>query len=99
MRTFFSKIGLCGSDYNGIPHRTTEADFDSPQNEKRFLFAVAILVRGSVSPRCALGSAVLPEFFLAKRLELKSLKGQTKAAELGPRGSQFLSLRLPLKAL
>jgi hypothetical protein len=31
----------------------------------------------------------LPEFFLAKRLELKSLKGQTKAEELGPRGPQF----------
>jgi hypothetical protein len=30
--------------------------------------------RGSVPPRCTLGSAVLPEFFSEERLELKSLK-------------------------
>jgi hypothetical protein len=31
--------------------------------------------RGSVPPRCTLGSTVLHKFFLEKRLELKSLKG------------------------
>jgi hypothetical protein len=39
--------------------------------------------RGSVPPRCTLGSAVFPEFFYEKRLELKSLKGRTKAEEDG----------------
>ena len=34
-----------------------------------------------------------------KRLELKSRKGQTKAAELGPRWRELLSLRLALKAI
>ena len=34
-----------------------------------------------------------------KRLELKSLKGQTKAEELGTPGPKLLSLRLLLKAL
>jgi hypothetical protein len=34
-----------------------------------------------------------------KRLELKSLKRQTKAEELGTRGPQVLSLRPHLKAL
>jgi hypothetical protein len=33
------------------------------------------------------------------RLELKSRKGQTKAAELGPRWRELLSLRLALKAI
>ena len=42
---------------------------------------------------------VSPKFFLEKRLDLKSLNGQTKAEELGIRGLKFLSLRLPLKAL
>ena len=32
-------------------------------------------------------------------LDLKSLKGQTKTEELGPRWPELLSLRLPLKAL
>ena len=34
-----------------------------------------------------------------KWLELKSLKGQTKAEELGAPGPELLSLRLPLTAL
>ena len=34
-----------------------------------------------------------------KRLDLKSLKGQTKAEEVGPRWPQFLSLRPSLKPL
>ena len=38
-------------------------------------------------------------FFLEKRLDLKSLKGWTKAEELGARGSELLSLRPSLKAL
>jgi hypothetical protein len=37
--------------------------------------------------------------FPEKRLELKSLKRQTKAEEEGTRGPFLLSLRLPLKAL
>jgi hypothetical protein len=37
--------------------------------------------------------------FSKKRLELKSLKGQTKAEELGAPCPEFLRLRLPLKAL
>ena len=37
--------------------------------------------------------------FSQKRLELKSLKEQTKAAEEGPPGPFLLSLRLPLQAL
>jgi hypothetical protein len=38
--------------------------------------------------------------FFEKRLELKSLKGQTNAEEEeGPPGPFLLSLRLPLKAL
>jgi hypothetical protein len=39
--------------------------------------------RRSVPPRYPLDSAVFPEFFPEKRLELKSLKRQTKAEELG----------------
>ena len=58
-----------------------------------------LLKRGSVPLQCTLGSAVSHKFFLKKRLELKSLKGWTKAEELGPRGPQFLSLRPYLKAL
>ena len=34
-----------------------------------------------------------------ERLDLKSLKRQTKAEELGTRGPELLSLRLSLKAL
>ena len=37
--------------------------------------------------------------FPEKRLELKSLKGQTKTEELGAPRPELLSLRLPLKAL
>ena len=37
--------------------------------------------------------------FPEKRLELKSLKGQTKAEEEETRDPFLLSLRLPLKAL
>ena len=37
--------------------------------------------------------------FSKKRLELKSLKGQTKAEEEGTQGPFLLSLRLPLKAI
>jgi hypothetical protein len=40
-----------------------------------------------------------PPVFLEKRLDLKSLKGQTKAEELGPPWAKLLSLRLPLKAI
>ena len=36
---------------------------------------------------------------LEKRLDLKSLKGQMKAEELGAQGPKLLSLHLPLKAL
>ena len=39
--------------------------------------------------------SVFPE----KRLELKGLKGQPKAEELGAPCPELLSLRLPLKAL
>ena len=42
---------------------------------------------------------VFREFFPKKRLELKSLKGQTKAEELGAPCPELLSLRLSLKAL
>jgi hypothetical protein len=70
----------------------------------RLLLHVALITRsillffkrGFVSSRCTLGSAVFREFFSVKRLELKSLKGRTKAEELGTRGPQFLSLRPPL---
>jgi hypothetical protein len=37
--------------------------------------------------------------FLEKRLELKSLKRQTKAKELGGRAPELLIFRLSLKAL
>jgi hypothetical protein len=37
--------------------------------------------------------------FLEKQLELKSLTEQTKTEELGDRVPEFLSLRLPPKAL
>jgi hypothetical protein len=37
--------------------------------------------------------------FLEKRLELKSLKGRTKAEELEGRAPLLFSLRPPLKAL
>jgi len=40
-----------------------------------------------------------PRVFLEKRLELKSLKGWTKAEEEGPRGPFLLSLRPPLGGL
>jgi hypothetical protein len=50
--------------------------------------------RGSVPSRCTLGSAVFPEFFPKKRLELKSLKGRTKAEELG---DPVLHLKPPYK--
>jgi hypothetical protein len=40
-------------------------------------------------------SGVFPE----KRLELKSLTGQTKAEQLGDQFPELLSLRLPLKTL
>jgi hypothetical protein len=44
----------------------------------------------------------VPLFYIsipAKRLDLNSLKGQTKTEELETLFSQFLSLRLALKAL
>ena len=40
-----------------------------------------------------------PRVFLEERLDLKSLKGRTKAEELRKLLPQFLSLRPPLKAL
>jgi hypothetical protein len=40
-----------------------------------------------------------PPVFPKKRLELKSLKGQTKAEEIGDPVLDLLSLRLSLKAL
>jgi hypothetical protein len=44
-------------------------------------------------------TAGFPPVFLEKRLELKSLKRQTKAEELWQQLPQLLSLRLSLKAL
>jgi hypothetical protein len=44
-------------------------------------------------------TAGLPPVFLEKRLELKSLTGQTKVEGLGDRVLEILSLRLSLKAL
>jgi hypothetical protein len=44
-------------------------------------------------------SAGFARVFSEKRLELKSLKRQTKAEEEGTRGPFLLSLRLSLKAL
>jgi hypothetical protein len=44
-------------------------------------------------------TAGFPRVFPKKRLEIKSLKGQTKAEEEGTPGPFLLSLRLPLKAL
>jgi hypothetical protein len=44
-------------------------------------------------------AAGFPWVFSEKRLELKSLKGQTKTEELGDQVPVLLSLRLPLKAL
>ena len=44
-------------------------------------------------------TAGFPRVFPEKRLELKSLKGQTKVEELGDPVPDLLSLRLPLKAL
>jgi hypothetical protein len=44
-------------------------------------------------------TAGFPPVFREKRLELKSLKGQTKAEEEGTRCPFLLSLRLSLKAL
>ena len=40
-----------------------------------------------------------PQVFPEKRLELKSLKGQTKAERLRTPSPFLLSLRLPLKTL
>ena len=44
-------------------------------------------------------TAGFPPVFPEKRLELQSLKGQTKAEELGDLVPELLSVRLPLKAL
>jgi hypothetical protein len=58
------------------------------------------ILREGPSPRGA--SSVPPfsiSFFSKKRLELKSLKTQTKAEELQRLVPQLLSLRLSLKAL
>ena len=62
-------------------------------------WSMIVFKRGSVPPRCPLGSAILREFFSEKRLELKSLRGQTKAEELVAPCPKLLSLRLSLKAL
>ena len=47
----------------------------------------------------AFSTASFAGVFTEKRLELKSLKGQTKAEELGAPCLELLSLRLSLKAL
>ena len=47
----------------------------------------------------ACGAKFFCRVFPEKRLEQKSLKGQTKAEEEGTPGPFLLSLRLPLKAL
>jgi hypothetical protein len=52
-----------------------------------------VFKRGSVPPRCTLGSTIFREFF-EERLELKSLKRQTKAEELGQLLLDLLILRL-----
>jgi hypothetical protein len=57
------------------------------------------LREGPSPPRCTLGSAVLTEFFPEKRLELKSLRGWTKAEELGDSVLKLVSLRPSLKIL
>ena len=59
-----------------------------------FFFKEEVRVR-SGHPRFCYFAWVLPE----KRLDLKNLKRQTKAEDLGTRDPQFLSLRLSLKAL
>jgi hypothetical protein len=77
--------------YSGSPEpQTTE---DAP-----WLHGPSIFKRGSV-PR---GAPSVPPFSIScpeKRLELKSLKGQTKAEEEGTPCPFFLSLRVSLKAL
>ena len=62
-------------------------------------FSKRYFLREGPSPRGAPSVPLFSPSFLEKRLDLKSLKGQTKAEELGTRDSKFLSLRLPLKAL
>ena len=57
------------------------------------------VLREGPSPRGAPSVPPFPISFSKKRLELKSLKGETKAEEEGPREPFLLSLRLPLKAL
>ena len=57
--------------------------------------------RSSVLP-CPLGAPSVPLFprvFPEKRLDLKSLKEQTKTEELAARCPEFFSLRLSLEAL
>jgi hypothetical protein len=44
-------------------------------------------------------TAGFPPVFLEKRLDLKSLKGHTKAEELEDRVPDLISLRLSFKAL
>jgi hypothetical protein len=56
-------------------------------------------LREGTSPRVHPRFRCFPRVFPAKRLEVKSLKKQTKAEELGTRCPQFLSFRLSLKAL
>jgi hypothetical protein len=48
---------------------------------------------------CVVSTACFGSILLEKRLELKSLKGQTKAEELEARCPELLSLRVPIKAL
>ena len=58
-----------------------------------------LLKEGSVPSRCTLGFIVFHQFFFyEKRLELKSLKGQTKAEELGDPTPDLLSLHLSLNS-
>ena len=61
--------------------------------------AARLFLREGPSPRGAPSVPPFARVFPEKRIELKSLKGQTKAEEEGPRGPFLLSLRLSLKAL
>jgi hypothetical protein len=82
-----------------LPHRPSRQYWPGQADETTFQQKSTLLVgfkRGSVPPWCTLGFAVLVPFFLEKRLELKSLKRQTKAEELRTPCPELLSLRLSL---
>jgi hypothetical protein len=79
-----------------VPKALTAPRDDGATSRRRSAKNLFFFLREGPSSR---GAPSVPPFSIEKRLELKSLKGWTKIAELGDLVPELLNLRPSLKAL